>query len=104
MGLPGFVRPAGVAGVALLAAAGLVVGGRTRGKSGSSAAGCLAKHTAPGGASSTPGGSPAPAVAAGWTLPGGDLANTRDVESAITSSNVATLGVAWCTRRTWSRT
>jgi alcohol dehydrogenase (cytochrome c) len=34
--------------------------------------------------------------AAGWTLPGGDLANTRDVASAITGSNVSTLGVAWC--------
>ena len=33
--------------------------------------------------------------AAGWTLPGADLANTRDVASAITSSNVAKLGVAW---------
>jgi outer membrane protein assembly factor BamB len=36
-----------------------------------------------------------PAVAAGWTLPGADLANTRDVASAITSANVATLGKAW---------
>jgi len=35
-------------------------------------------------------------VAAGWTLPGGNLANTRDAASAITSSNVSTLGVAWC--------
>jgi len=34
-------------------------------------------------------------VAAGWTLPGGTLANTRDVASAITSTNVARLGVAW---------
>ena len=33
--------------------------------------------------------------AAGWTLPGADLANTRDVASAITSSNVSKLGVAW---------
>ena len=29
-------------------------------------------------------------------LPGGNLQNTRDVASAITSSNVSTLGVAWC--------
>jgi outer membrane protein assembly factor BamB len=36
-----------------------------------------------------------PAVAAAWTLPGGNLANTRDVASAITSSDVARLGVAW---------
>jgi len=35
-------------------------------------------------------------VAAGWTLPGGNLQNTRDVASPITSSNVSTLGVAWC--------
>ena len=33
--------------------------------------------------------------AAGWTLPGADLANTRDVASAITSTNVSKLGVAW---------
>ena len=42
------------------------------------------------------GGPANPAVAPGWTLPGGNLANTRDVASPITSSNVATLGVAWC--------
>ncbi len=35
-------------------------------------------------------------MAAAWTLPGGNLANTRDVASPITSSDVATLGVAWC--------
>jgi outer membrane protein assembly factor BamB len=34
-------------------------------------------------------------VAAGWTLPDGNLASTRDVASGITSSNVAKLGVAW---------
>jgi alcohol dehydrogenase (cytochrome c) len=53
--------------------------------------------------SSTAGGAGAPvarakhnsAVAAGWSLPGGNLANTRDVASAITSSNVSRLGVAW---------
>jgi alcohol dehydrogenase (cytochrome c) len=38
-------------------------------------------------------GSPA---AAGWTLPGGNLQNTRDVASPITSTNVSKLGVAWC--------
>jgi hypothetical protein len=37
----------------------------------------------------------APGAAADWTLPGGNLANTRDVASPITSSNVSTLGVAW---------
>jgi glucose dehydrogenase len=34
-------------------------------------------------------------AAAGWTLPGADLANTRAVASAITSANVSKLGVAW---------
>jgi Glucose dehydrogenase len=33
--------------------------------------------------------------AAGWTQPGADLANTRDVASSITSGNVSKLGVAW---------
>ncbi len=36
-----------------------------------------------------------PAVAAGWSLPGGNVANTRDVASTITSANVSRLGVAW---------
>jgi outer membrane protein assembly factor BamB len=36
-----------------------------------------------------------PAVAAGWSLPGGNLANTRDVASGITSANISRLGVAW---------
>jgi alcohol dehydrogenase (cytochrome c) len=59
-------------------------------------ASCFVKHAGAGKLSSTPGASPNPAVAAGWTLPGGNLANTRDVASVITSSNVSTLGVAWC--------
>ena len=33
--------------------------------------------------------------AAGWTQPDADLASTRDVASAITSTNVSKLGVAW---------
>jgi outer membrane protein assembly factor BamB len=33
--------------------------------------------------------------AAGWTQPGADMANTRHVASAITSTNVSKLGVAW---------
>jgi alcohol dehydrogenase (cytochrome c) len=82
--------------VTVLAAAGLVVGGCASGTSSSSVAGCSAKHAAAGTAGSGPGGSVNPAVAAGWALPGGNLANTRDVASAITGSNVATLGVAWC--------
>jgi len=83
--------------VTLLAAAGLAAAGcSTSSGSSSSTASCFAKHEAAGKASSAPGGSANPAVAAGWTLPGGNLANTRDVASAITSSNVSTLGVAWC--------
>jgi len=91
-----FVTRTGVAGVTLLAAAGLAAGGCASSTSSSSVAGCLAKPAAAGTAGSGPGGSANPAVAAGWTLPGGNLANTRDVASAITGSNVATLGVAWC--------
>ena len=91
-----FVKRPAVAGVTLLIAAGLAVGGCGSSKAHSSTASCFAKHAAAGTAGSAPGGSSNPAVAAGWTLPGGNLANTRDVASPITSSNVATLGVAWC--------
>ena len=52
--------------------------------------GCLSKGVQSAAPEATAG------AAADWTLPGGDLANTRDVASAITSSNVAQLGVAWC--------
>jgi alcohol dehydrogenase (cytochrome c) len=86
-------RPA-VISVILTVAAGLAVGGCASSAK-SSVASCSAQHAA-GQASSAPGASPNPAVAAGWTLPGGDLANTRDAASAITSSNVSSLGVAWC--------
>ena len=76
-----FLKPVAVAGVILVAAASLA---GCRGNSNSStAAACSGKSVA------------APAAAA-WTLPGGNLANTRDVASPITSSNVSTLGVAWC--------
>ena len=40
-------------------------------------------------------GRPGARPAAGWTQPGADLANTRDVASAITSTDVSKLGVAW---------
>jgi outer membrane protein assembly factor BamB len=74
-----------VASVTLVVAAGLAAGGC--GSAGRpAAAGCLPKGVQ----------SAAPGAAADWTLPGGDLANTRDVASPITSSNVAQLGVAWC--------
>jgi alcohol dehydrogenase (cytochrome c) len=79
-----FVKPPVVAGAVLVVAASLAVGGCGSSSSNSStAAACSGKPVA------------APAAAA-WTLPGGNLANTRDVASPITSSNVSTLGVAWC--------
>ena len=80
-----FVRRSTAASVTLVVAVGLAAGGC--GSAGHpAAAGCLSKAVQ----SATPG------AAADWTLPGGDLANTRDVASPITSSNVAQLGVAWC--------
>ncbi len=75
-----FVKRPAVASVILLAAASLAAGGCG---SNSSTADCLSKHAAG-------------AATAGWALPGGDLQNTRDVASPINSSNVSTLGVAWC--------
>ena len=80
----------------LLAGASLAVSGCASGTGHARVATCQAKHAAAGMASRGPGGSPNPAVAAGWTLPGADMQNTRDVVSAITASNVAQLGVAWC--------
>jgi alcohol dehydrogenase (cytochrome c) len=96
MGIPGGAmwRPA-VAGVSLTVAAGLAVGG-CGSHSSSSVASCFAKHAATGQVGSPPGASGNPAVAAAWTLPGGNLQNTRDVASPITSSDVNKLGVAWC--------
>jgi len=88
-------KRAGVAGVTLLAATSLAACGGGSNSS-SSGASCLTRHAAAGTASSAPGGSPGPAAAAAWTLPGGNLANTRDVASSINSSDVSTLGVAWC--------
>jgi outer membrane protein assembly factor BamB len=55
-----------------------------------------ASHSASTGEATAVANSPDQGVAPGWTLPGGNLQNTRDVVSAITSSNVASLGVAWC--------
>ncbi len=92
----GSAKRTGVAGVTVLVAAGLAVGGCGSSKGNSSTASCFARHAATGNASSAPGGSANPAAATAWTLPGGNLQNTRDVASAITSSNVSTLGVAWC--------
>jgi len=81
-----FLKPPAVAGVILVAAATLAGCGSSS-TSSSAAAACSAKPAA---APSVP------AATAGWTLPGANLANTRDVASPITSSNVSTLGVAWC--------
>jgi len=84
----------GVAGVTLLVAASVTAGcGSSRS---SSAGGCSAGHAAAGTTGSAAGGLPAPGVAAAWTLPGGNLQNTRDVASAISSANVSKPGVAWC--------
>jgi alcohol dehydrogenase (cytochrome c) len=91
-----FVNRTGVAGVTLLAAVSLVVCGCSSGGSSPGVASCSTKHGAAGPAGGAPGGSPNPAVAAGWTLPNANLQNTRDVASSITSSDVSTLGVAWC--------
>src|SRR5215470_4498500 len=102
-----------VAGVSVVVAASLAVGGCGSSSSGPKALACPAKPAAGGGtgASSSGGaggavgagsGGAAPAagrgnaaVAEGWTLPGGTPANTRDVASAITGTNAAKLGVAW---------
>jgi glucose dehydrogenase len=90
-------RPA-AAGASLVVVAALAAGGC--GSSGSTKAPLVCPPSAP--AAGTAAGPAAPAarpakaaVAAGWALPGGNLANTRDVASAITSSNVSKLGVAW---------
>ena len=89
-------RPA-VAGAALVVAAGLIAGGCSGSSSSSSSSSsstlaCPSKRgTAVTG--SAPAGTGRPA--AGWTQPGADVANTRYVASAITSTNVSKLGVAW---------
>jgi glucose dehydrogenase len=88
------VTRTGVAGVTVLAAAGLVVAGCASSTSSSGVAGCSGKQA--GAASTVPASSASPGVAAAWTLPGGDMQNTRDVASAIASANVGRLGVAWC--------
>jgi len=84
-----------VAGAALVVTAALVAGGCSN--SGSSSASSLACPSKPATAVAGTAASPAgrTQAAAGWTQPGADLANTRDVASSITSSNVSRLGVAW---------
>ena len=86
-------RRLAAAGAALVVTAGLVAGCSSSSTSSSSSAlSCPSKR----GAAVTgnaPAGTGQPA--AGWTQPDADLASTRDVASAITSSNVSKLGVAW---------
>ena len=86
-------RRLAAAGAALVVAAGLAAGCSSSSTSSSSSAlSCPSKR----GAAVTgnaPAGTGQPA--AGWTQPDADLASTRDVASAITSSNVSKLGVAW---------
>ena len=92
------VKRTGGGGLIVLVAAGLAVGGCSGSSTpqASPAPTCSGKQTGAGAASSAPAASASPGVAGGWTLPGGNLANTRDVASAITAANVAQLGVAWC--------
>src|ERR1039458_1366129 len=82
-----------VASVTLLVDLSLAAGGC--GCFNSISAGCSSNRAVAGKASPASS-SPNPVVAAGWTPPGGNLANTRDVASAISSSNASKLGVAWC--------
>jgi outer membrane protein assembly factor BamB len=103
-------------GAALAVAAALIAGGCSgSGTSGSTPAplSCPTKTGTPvtGTAPAAPVTTAAPATtaatarpAAGWTQPDADLASTRDVASAITSSNVAKLGVAWTVPLTISTT
>jgi outer membrane protein assembly factor BamB len=84
-----------VAGAALVVAAGLIAGCSGSSSSSSSSPSTLAcpsKH-GPAVTGTAPAATGRPA--ADWTLPDADLANTRDVASAITSANVSKLGVAW---------
>jgi alcohol dehydrogenase (cytochrome c) len=93
-------RPA-VAGAALVVAAALIAGGCSSSSSSSSALACPSK-SGPAVTGTAPAGTGRPA--AGWTQPGADLANTRYVASAITSTNVSKLGVAWTVPLTISTT
>ncbi len=88
------MRPASFSCVIMLMAAALTAAGCTSGKKPAAAAGCSAGPAA--GSAGAPVTSANPGVAPAWTLPGANLQNTRDVASAITSSNVRALGVAWC--------
>ncbi len=86
--MTGLARRTAVGGVALLLGAGLVTGCSPGGGSAATAA-CESRQAPDVGATGA-------GTAPGWTLPGANLANTRQIASPITSSNVTTLGVAWC--------
>src|SRR6266513_1693103 len=86
-------RKASPIGGSLLLAASLAVSGCGSSASTSATLACPAKTGKAVTASSPVAATGKPA--AGWTLPGADLANTRDVAGAITSTNVSKLGVAW---------
>ncbi len=94
-------RPA-VAGAALVVAAALIAGGCSSSSSSSGRSSTLACPSKPGAAVTGTAPAATSRPAAGWTQPGADLANTRDVASAITSSNVSKLGVAWTVPLTMS--
>lgn len=97
-GKGGARRPV-VAGTALLTAAGMLAGCSGSSSSGSGTLACPSKPgTAVTGTAPAATGRPA----AGWTQPGADKANTRDVASAITSTDVSKLGVAWTVPLTMS--
>ncbi len=84
---------------ALVVAAGLIAGGCSGSSSSSRTLACPSKPaTAVTGTAPAATGRPA----AGWTQPGADLANTRDVASGITSTDVSKLGVAWTVPLTMS--
>ncbi|HTX82346.1 MAG TPA: PQQ-binding-like beta-propeller repeat protein [Streptosporangiaceae bacterium] len=80
------IRGSAAAGLTVVVVAGLAASGCSSSPSTASTSNCSGKGA----------GSSTSAAAAGWTLPGANLQNTRDVASPITSSNVAQLGVAWC--------
>jgi alcohol dehydrogenase (cytochrome c) len=90
-------RPA-AAGAALVIAVGLIAGGCSSSSSSSSSSSKSSALACPSKRGATVTGT-APAAtgqpAAGWTQPNADLASTRYVASAITSTNVSKLGVAW---------
>jgi alcohol dehydrogenase (cytochrome c) len=96
-------RGPAVAGAALVVAAGLIAGGCSSSGSSTSAS-TLACPSKPG--TKVTGTAPAATglAAPGWTRPDADQASTRYVASAITSTNVSKLGVAWTVPLTMSTT